>query len=586
MKAYRPPDRFPAADDIPRTAETSPLIIEDATDAAETENKSSPELTQRQRQILELLSVGKVNKEIAKELGIGVGTVKQHVVALFKRLNVSNRTMAVSRGFELLGERPQPEAGTSAPADGILERRPCVVLSLALPEQADDTAVRRLHGALAALAFDKDAVFLARRGNAGDLIFGLHQVSDRDLMKAVHTAQRMFEDLQSFAPDLADGMRGGLTVGMVVASMLRNGGWSGEAIASTSIAFARELQEQAQPGWIAVGTPVLDLMKAFGIRGDAALFANEAQARAVSFSALAGFDWSGDRITYPLVGRAAEIKTFRRILQRAGAGKGQLVFLEGETGMGKSRLCREVLALCRTGQGTAVFYRVLPDAGNCLRDQENGNVTDAPGVFQGLAAVIHGEPSLLIVDDCHFLVQESRRSMIAAAREAVQAGWIVVFSGRHMPEIDKDDAETIRLKRQSVREIESLVRHVLKVEENEKRVMAHVHRIVKDASGVPLFAVELARHRQEDTIAMSLLVTVAARLDGLHLDRKLLRTVARRNPSPTTAEIAGLLSENPDAIAQATKRAIVTGVLQADPQGHLTFGHPLLRKIIDYLSLE
>ncbi|HDQ41159.1 MAG TPA: response regulator transcription factor [Desulfonatronum sp.] len=50
-----------------------------------TEAKLSP----RQRQILEFIRRGKSNNEIAFDLGIGVGTVKQHVVALFRKLKVT-----------------------------------------------------------------------------------------------------------------------------------------------------------------------------------------------------------------------------------------------------------------------------------------------------------------------------------------------------------------------------------------------------------------------------------------------------------------------------------------------------------------
>ncbi|WP_141104168.1 LuxR C-terminal-related transcriptional regulator, partial [Noviherbaspirillum denitrificans] len=223
MKAYRIPDPHPPAGAQPGTG-----------NAAAPGATAAPELTPRQQQILDLLRAGKVNKEIAKELGIEIGTVKQHVVALFKRLNVSNRTMAVSRGLELLGGKPAPEAAPARLSDGLLERRPCVVLSLALPEAADDASVRRLHATLAALAFDQEAVFLARRGHAGDLIFGLHQASERDLLKALATARQAFEDLRTLVPEWAGGMHGGVTAGLVVASMLRVGGWSGEAIVSTA----------------------------------------------------------------------------------------------------------------------------------------------------------------------------------------------------------------------------------------------------------------------------------------------------------------------------------------------------------------
>jgi len=52
-------------------------------------------LTQRQRDVLSCLREGKSNKQIAYELGLSEGTVKIHVTAIFKSLNVKNRTQAV-----------------------------------------------------------------------------------------------------------------------------------------------------------------------------------------------------------------------------------------------------------------------------------------------------------------------------------------------------------------------------------------------------------------------------------------------------------------------------------------------------------
>ena len=50
---------------------------------------------ERQRDILILLVDGMTNKLIAEALGITVGTVKQHLKSLYKRLNVQNRTQAI-----------------------------------------------------------------------------------------------------------------------------------------------------------------------------------------------------------------------------------------------------------------------------------------------------------------------------------------------------------------------------------------------------------------------------------------------------------------------------------------------------------
>ncbi|MFN3860432.1 MAG: response regulator transcription factor [Roseateles sp.] len=52
-------------------------------------------LTPRQRGVLDLLARGLSNKEIARELNIGVDTVKDHVAAVLKALGASSRTQAV-----------------------------------------------------------------------------------------------------------------------------------------------------------------------------------------------------------------------------------------------------------------------------------------------------------------------------------------------------------------------------------------------------------------------------------------------------------------------------------------------------------
>lgn len=52
-------------------------------------------LTERQMDVLKLLAAGKPNKLIARELGLGEGTIKVHLAGIFRTLEVSNRTEAV-----------------------------------------------------------------------------------------------------------------------------------------------------------------------------------------------------------------------------------------------------------------------------------------------------------------------------------------------------------------------------------------------------------------------------------------------------------------------------------------------------------
>jgi len=52
-------------------------------------------LTPRQADVLELLIAGKSNKAICRELHLAEGTVKTHIAAAFKALNVTSRVQAV-----------------------------------------------------------------------------------------------------------------------------------------------------------------------------------------------------------------------------------------------------------------------------------------------------------------------------------------------------------------------------------------------------------------------------------------------------------------------------------------------------------
>lgn len=58
-------------------------------------------LTARQMEVLRLLALGKPNKLIARELDLSEGTVKIHLSAIFRVLDVNNRTEAVLAAQQL-----------------------------------------------------------------------------------------------------------------------------------------------------------------------------------------------------------------------------------------------------------------------------------------------------------------------------------------------------------------------------------------------------------------------------------------------------------------------------------------------------
>ncbi len=66
-------------------------------------------LTPRQRQVLELIAAGRSNKEIARMLSLGEGTVKIHVTALLRVLGVPNRAAAAAWAMASRAASPPPD---------------------------------------------------------------------------------------------------------------------------------------------------------------------------------------------------------------------------------------------------------------------------------------------------------------------------------------------------------------------------------------------------------------------------------------------------------------------------------------------
>ena len=61
----------------------------------------APSLSPRETQVLRLVAAGKSNPSIAADLFVSEATVKTHLLHVFEKLDVSDRTRAVTRAMEL-----------------------------------------------------------------------------------------------------------------------------------------------------------------------------------------------------------------------------------------------------------------------------------------------------------------------------------------------------------------------------------------------------------------------------------------------------------------------------------------------------
>ena len=60
---------------------------------------AAPDVSEREREVLQLIARGKANKEIAVALGISEETVKRHASNLFVKMGVADRAQATSEGI-------------------------------------------------------------------------------------------------------------------------------------------------------------------------------------------------------------------------------------------------------------------------------------------------------------------------------------------------------------------------------------------------------------------------------------------------------------------------------------------------------
>jgi DNA-binding CsgD family transcriptional regulator len=193
-------------------------------------------LTPRQEQMVGLLAEGLSNEEIAAQLGITLGTVKQHLVLLYRRLGVSSRTKAVLAAGRLARARPHDKAlKTSKPQRLASEtseygwRMVCVVAIYVSdgpssdPTQmiARDRYLTQMRDAIERYAIDLDGRFASMPYGGLLAWFGHPTAHTDDADRAVSLASFAHRCAQHYAnqQQQTDGVQSSLgQVGVAVAS--------------------------------------------------------------------------------------------------------------------------------------------------------------------------------------------------------------------------------------------------------------------------------------------------------------------------------------------------------------------------------
>lgn len=85
-----------SAGGAPMSREMAKKVLRSMRSEAPSRDNPMDQLTPRQNDILRQLADGASNKQVAGELGLTEGTVKQHVHAIYRALQVANRVEAVN----------------------------------------------------------------------------------------------------------------------------------------------------------------------------------------------------------------------------------------------------------------------------------------------------------------------------------------------------------------------------------------------------------------------------------------------------------------------------------------------------------
>jgi class 3 adenylate cyclase len=202
-------------------------------------------------------------------------------------------------------------------------------------------------------------------------LFGAPLAHEDHARRAVHTALGIRKALEGYQEDLRERrgialrFRQGLNTGLVVVGSIGNDLRMDYTAVGDTTNVAARLQQAAEPGRILISETTHRLVHGHFETQAVGALRVKGKAEAVRawevLAARAGrtrLDVEAERGLTPFVGRARELRLLSECFEKARAGQGQVVFLVGDPGIGKSRLLLE-------------FSRQLGDAatwseGRCL----------------------------------------------------------------------------------------------------------------------------------------------------------------------------------------------------------------------------
>ena len=184
-------------------------------------------------------------------------------------------------------------------------------------------------------------------------LFGAPLAHEDSPRRAVHAAlgiQRAIRDVAQVLQTergLSLQMRIGINTGLVVVGKIGDDLRMDYTAVGDTTNLAARLQQMAQPGSVVISATTQQQVAGFFETHDLGEVPVKGRAPVQAFEVLrprgrrTRFDVAVERGLTPLVGRERELATLRERFSEVKAGRGQVVGIAGEAGMGKSRLVLE-----------------------------------------------------------------------------------------------------------------------------------------------------------------------------------------------------------------------------------------------------
>ncbi|MGO4833499.1 adenylate/guanylate cyclase domain-containing protein, partial [Rhizobiaceae sp. 2RAB30] len=312
---------------------------------------------------IELL--GQLTNDDLKDIGVAsLGHRKKLLEAIAERAG----SASVSSGSEV----SEPQARDSAERRQVTVMFSDLVGSTALSGQMDPEDLRDLISAYQACVAEtvrRHGGFVAKYLGDGVLVyFGYPQAHEDDAEQAVYAGLEIVAAVTALKMQVPLQTRVGIATGLVVVGDLIGSGQAQErGIVGETPNLAARLQALAEPNMVVIAEDTKKLLgnlfdlddlgrkELKGIAGSTRAFAAlRAGSEASRFEALHASGLTA------LVGRAEETELLLRLWSKAKGGKGQVVLLSGEAGIGKSRVTAALLEHLSGESHTRLRYFCSP----------------------------------------------------------------------------------------------------------------------------------------------------------------------------------------------------------------------------------